>query len=155
MPDFFTTPGFLGTRATFYSDLTLILILLTMVLFTVGWQLAVHKKFSHHRWIQTSAVVINTAVILVVMIASFIIYIIPGIPSKLLEGNYGLTVVHAFVGTITMLLGVFIALRANGLVPKRFRFKNYKRFMRISYVLYLVAGVLGVFVYITTFMIPE
>jgi uncharacterized membrane protein YozB (DUF420 family) len=86
------------------------------------------------------------------MIASFIIYILPGIPGKLLEGTYGVTTVHAFIGMLGLLLGVFVVLRANKLVPKRLRFKNYKPFMRTSYILYMLATLIGVIVYVTVYV---
>jgi uncharacterized membrane protein YozB (DUF420 family) len=144
-------PGFLGTRAPLYADLALILILLTAVLFTIGWRLAVGRHLDAHRWIQTLAVIINTGVAVVVMIASFIIYILPGIPGKLLEGTYGITTVHAFVGTLALLLGVFVVMRGHEQVPKRLRFSNYKLFMRISYALYMLATLLGVIVYVAVY----
>ena len=149
-----TGAGFLGTRAPLHSDLSLILILFSALLFTIGWRLAVRKKFKIHRWIQTSAVILNTLVVLVVMIASFIIYILPGIPGKLLEGTYGVTTVHAFIGALGLLLGVFVVLRANGLLPKRLRFKNYKLFMRTSYALYMLATLVGVIVYVAVYIGP-
>ena len=151
MRDLLTRPGFLGTRAPFYADLTLLLILFTAILFTIGRQLAIRKNYEAHRRIQTAAVVLNSLVVLTVMIASFIIYILPGIPAKLLKETYGITTVHAFIGSISLLLGVFVMLRGNQFVPKRLRFKNYKLFMRTSYVLYMLATVSGVIVYLTVY----
>ncbi len=152
-----TGSGFLGTRAPFHSDLSLILILLSSGLFTIGWWLAVRKKFKAHRWIQTIAAILNTLVVLIVMIASFIIYILPGIPNKLFEGTYGVTTVHAFIGALGLLLGVFVVLRANKVkfVPKRLRFKNYKLFMRTSYGLYMLATLIGVIVYVAVYIGPD
>jgi uncharacterized membrane protein YozB (DUF420 family) len=149
-----TGSGFLGTRALLHSDLSLILILISAGLFTIGWRLAVRKNFEAHRWIQTSAAILNTIVVLVVMIASFIIYILPGIPGKFLEGTYGVTTVHAFIGALGLLLGVFVVLRANGLMPKSLRFKNYKLFMRTSYWLYMLATLIGVIVYVAVYIGP-
>jgi len=146
--------GFLGTRAPLHSDLSLILILFSAGLFTIGWRLAVRKNFKTHRWIQTTAAILNTVVVLVVMIASFIIYILPGIPGNLLDGTYGVTTIHAFIGGLGLLLGVFVVLRANGLVPKRLRFKNYKLFMRTSYALYMLATLIGVIVYVAVYIGP-
>jgi uncharacterized membrane protein YozB (DUF420 family) len=145
-------PGFLGTNAPFRIDLTLILILISAVLFTTGWILAIRKRYEAHRWVQTSAVILNTLVVLFTMISSFLIHILPGIPGKLNQGDYALTTVHALVGTVGMLLGVFIVLRGNKLVPKALRFRNYKLFMRTSYALYMLATFLGVIVYITVYV---
>jgi uncharacterized membrane protein YozB (DUF420 family) len=149
-----TGPGFLGTRAPLHSDLSLVLIVFSAVLFTTGWRLAVRKNFETHRWIQTTAAILNTIAVLVVMIPSFIIYILPGIPGKLLEDTYGVTTIHAFIGTLGLLLGVFVVLRANGLVPERLRFKNYKLFMRTSYALYMLATLVGVIVYVAVYVGP-
>ena len=96
---------------------------------------------------------LNAIVVLGVMINSFVIHILPGIPGKLLEGDYGVTTVHAIVGVIGLLLGVFVVLRGNKLVPKALRFKNYKLFMRTSYALYMLATFIGVIVYIAAFVI--
>jgi uncharacterized membrane protein YozB (DUF420 family) len=86
------------------------------------------------------------------MTGSFLIHIFPGIPAKLLEGSYGVTAVHAFVGLVGLLLGVFVVLRGNKLVPRALRFANYKAFMRVSYVLYMAATLIGVVVYVVAFV---
>ena len=153
MINFLNQPGFLQTHAPLLSDMTLILILLSAVLFTIGWQLARRKHFKAHRWVQTSAAILNAMVVLSVMVKSFDTHILPGIPGKLLEGDYGVTTIHAFVGAIGLLLGIFVLLRANGLMPKRLRFQNYKLFMRTSYVLYMLSTLLGVIVYIEVYVL--
>jgi uncharacterized membrane protein YozB (DUF420 family) len=146
-------PGFLGTNAPFISDLSMTLIVLTAILFTIGWQLARRKQFKAHRWVQTITAIINAIVVLGVMVKSFVTHILPGIPSKLLEGDYGVTTIHAIIGTIGLLLGIFVVLRGNNLVPKALRFKNYKLFMRTSYALYMLATLLGVIVYVLAFVL--
>jgi uncharacterized membrane protein YozB (DUF420 family) len=149
-----TGSGFLGTRAPLHSDLSLLLILFTALMFTAGWRLAVGKRFETHRWLQSAAAILNTIVVLAVMIASFFIYILPGLPGKFFEGTYGVTTVHALIGMLGLLLGVFEVLRANGLVPKRLRFKNYRLFMRTSYALYMLATLVGVIVYVAVYVLP-
>ena len=68
------------------------------------------------------------------------------------EGDYAVTTIHALVGMVGMVLGVFIVLRGNKLVPKALQFKNYKLFMRTSYVIYLLATLLGLIVYILVYV---
>jgi len=153
MNKFLNLSGFLGSNATFFSDLSLILILITATLFTIGWQLARRKLYEIHRWVQTVAASINTSVVLGVMIKSFVVHILPGIPGKLLDGDYGVTTVHAMVGTIGLVLGVFVVLRGNELVPRGLRFKNYKLYMRASYAFYMLATFIGVMVCIAAFVI--
>ena len=151
--NFLSQPGFLGTHAPLLSDLTLILILFTAVLFTIGWQLARHKHYKAHRWVQTVSASINAIVVLSIMVRSYVVHILPGIPARLLQGDYAVTTVHAIIGAISLLLGIFVVLRANKLVPKRLRFKNYKLFMRTAYGLYMLATLLGVFVYIEVYIL--
>ncbi len=153
MTDFYLWPGFLGTRATFGPDLALVLILLSSTLFTIGWQLAVHKHYDVHRWVQTSAAVINAAVVLVVMVGSFLGFLLPQISAHLAQPPVWVALVHACVGTICFLLGTFVVLRANKLVPKAWRFKNYKLFMRTSYSLYMLTTFIGIAVYVVTYML--
>ena len=151
--NFLNQPGFLGTHAPILSDLTLILILFTAVLFTIGWQLARHKHYVAHRWVQTTSASINAVVVLSIMVRSYVVHILPGIPTKLLQGDYVVTTVHAIIGAISLLLGIFVVLRGNNLVPKRLRFKNYKLFMRTAYVLYMLATLLGVLVYVEVYIL--
>jgi uncharacterized membrane protein YozB (DUF420 family) len=153
MLNFLNGPGFLGTHAPFISDLTLILILCTAVLFTIGWQMARRKRFEIHRWIQTATVCLNSVVVLSVMIRSFLVHILPGIPGRLLQGDYAVTTFHAIVGSLGLLLGIFVMLRGNGLVPRALRFRHYKPFMRTAYILYMLATLIGVIVYTEAFII--
>ncbi len=146
-------PGILGTCAPFVADLALILVSLSAIMLTIGWQLARHKHFGIHRWVQTSAVTLNTAVVGLVMLNAFLRRILPGLPSRLLEADYGVTTLHALVGAMGLLLGVFVVLRANGLVPRALQFENYKLFMRTAYALYMLASALGILVYARTYML--
>ena len=152
MKDLLNGPGFLGTNATFRPDVTLVLILVTAVLFTIGWQLAVRKRYAAHSRVQTVTAALNAVVVLSTMITSFWVFILPGIPGKLLEGSYGVTTVHAVVGMIGLVLGVFVVLVGNELVPKGLRFTNYKLFMRTSYALYMASTLIGVVVYVVVYV---
>ena len=152
MDNLFKGQGFLGTNAPLVSDVSLLVTLLTAVLFTLGWWLALRKRYNAHQWVQTSAVILNTIVALVVMVSSFVIFILPGIPAKLGEGSYGITTVHALVGLVSVILGIYVVLVGNRLLPKKLRFRSYKRWMRTSYALYILATLLGIIVYIIVFV---
>jgi uncharacterized membrane protein YozB (DUF420 family) len=151
--DLYHQPGFLGTRAFFLADLSLTLILLSAVLFTIGVALARRKQFTAHRWMQTSAAAVNAVAVLWVMLGSFFGYTLPDVPLKFANPTVRVTTAHAAVGMIGFLLGVFVVLRGNGLVPRALRFKNYKLFMRISYALYMLATLGGVMVYLVTYVL--
>jgi uncharacterized membrane protein YozB (DUF420 family) len=146
-------PGFLGTHAPLISDLTLILISLTAILFTIGWQLARHGRYEVHRWVQTVTAALNAIVVLGVMVNSYVTHILPGIPARLMEDDYGITTVHAVVGMMGLLLGLFVVLRGNGLVPGPLRFQNYKLFMLTAYALCMLATLLDVTVYIRGYVL--
>jgi uncharacterized membrane protein YozB (DUF420 family) len=148
MKSFLSQPGFLGTNASIISDISLVLIIFTAILFTIGSILARSKHFKAHQWVQTLAVILNAIVVILVMIKPFIVYFIPQIPAKLLQKLYAITTFHALIGTIALVFGIFVVLRGNNLVPKGLRFKNYKLYMWISYGFYLLTTITGVFVYI-------
>ncbi len=152
MADYLTSPGFLGTRATLRSDLTLVLTLFTALLFTIGFVLARKKLFTYHRWVQTGAVILNSIVALGSMTFSYIVNILPGIPAKLGQGDYAVTSLHGILGAIAFLFGVFVTLRGNELVPRKLRFDNYKPFMRWAYWLYMLATASGTAIYIIIFV---
>jgi uncharacterized membrane protein YozB (DUF420 family) len=149
--DLYHLPGFLGTKAHFLSDLTLVLIILSAVLLTLGVRLAIQKRYETHRWIQTSAVVLNAIVIIGVMIGSFRGYYLPEIPNRIAEPSIAVTTLHALIGVFGFLFGTFVMLRGNNLVPKFLKFSNYKLFMRISYAIYMLASISGVFVYLVEY----
>lgn len=152
MTDFLTEPGFLGTKATLRSDLTLVLIILTAVLFNIGFILARRGQFTIHHWVQTSAVILNSLVVLISMVTSYIIHILPGIPGKLGQGDYALTTAHGIIGAIAFLMGVFILLGTQKHVPEGLRITNYKVVMRWGYGLYMLATAFGILLYYIVFV---
>ena len=145
-------PGFLGTNAPFISDLSLVLMLLAVGTLTYGRYLARNKRYRAHGWIQTAGVALSALVAVTFMLYSFLKHILPGVPSKLLEGDYGLSTLHALTGSAAVLLGVFVVLRGHNLVPKAMRFRNYTAFMRSSYTIYLLATLLGLAIYVLVFV---
>ncbi|HET6319631.1 MAG TPA: plastocyanin/azurin family copper-binding protein [Chloroflexota bacterium] len=151
--------GFLGTNASLVSDLSLVLGILVAVFLTIGVAMAVRKKFHAHRWIQSAAVTLNVLQVAIVMLGSFARSAAPGIPSRLNDSYYAVALGHGLLGLTTLLLGVFIAIRANELLPpflRKLRFHNFKLFMRTAYGLYLLSTALGVSAYVTWYVVkPE
>jgi plastocyanin len=142
--------GFLGTNASLLSDVSLSLGVLVALTLTVGVIMARRKKIQAHRWIQSTAVTLNVMQVLVVMVGSFMKSAAPGVPSRVGEPYYAVAIIHGLLGLGTLLLGVFIAIRANELLPPflhRLRFHNFKLFMRTAYGLYMLSTALGVAVY--------
>jgi uncharacterized membrane protein YozB (DUF420 family) len=152
MTEFLHRPGFLGTSANFAADLTLVIMLLIATLFTVGVVLAVRGRYQAHRWVQTGAASLNAIMVLWMMILPFRDFVTPGIPGQLNERFFAVSSLHGLIGALALGFGLFVTLRGNELVPERLKFRNYKRFMRVSYGLYMLATVIGVWVYFTWFV---
>ena len=153
MPEVLYGPGFLGTNAPFISDLSLVVMVVSATLFTMGRHLARTGRYNAHRWVQTAGVGLTTIVAVGFMLSSFIRHILPGVPSKLLEDDYGVSTLHSVVGTLAVLLGVFVVLRGHNLLPKPWRFNNYKPVMRLAYGMYMLATLLGLTVYVLVFVL--
>jgi len=147
MTEFLHQPGFLGTQANMAADITLVAMLAIAALFTTGFAMALRKKYEVHRWIQTTAGVLNIGMVLWMMVLPFRDFILPGIPARLGERFYWITTLHATFGATAVTFGAFVMLRGNRLVPKALRFTNYKLFMRTAYALYMATTLIGIFVY--------
>jgi uncharacterized membrane protein YozB (DUF420 family) len=145
-------PGFLGTHGTLGSDLSLVVALAAAATLTVGWRLAVARRYDTHRWVQTTAVCLNLIPVAVWMIRFFVLYVLPEIPARLSNGTYALTTIHGIVGAIGVALGVFIIIRANQLAAKRQSLARYKTLMRMAYVVYMLGTALGVAVYYVVYV---
>jgi uncharacterized membrane protein YozB (DUF420 family) len=153
MTEILHLPGFLGTSANFAADMTLVLMVLISILFTIGFWLARKRKYQAHRWVQTTAVFLNAVFVLWMMILPFRDFVIRDMGGPRPGIFYGVTMIHALTGAIAFPFGVFVALRGNELVPQALKFNNYKLFMRTAYGLYLVATIIGILVYITWFVL--
>jgi len=152
MTELFHQPGFLGTSANWAADMTLIVMILIALIFTLGAWMAVRGKYGVHRVLQTTAVILNLILVLWMMVLPYRDFVAPGIPQNLNDRFYSITTLHAILGFAALVLGIFITLRANGLMIKPLRFDNYKLFMRISYGLYMLATLVGIWVYFTWFV---
>jgi uncharacterized membrane protein YozB (DUF420 family) len=139
--------GFLRAESSIGADITLIVILIAFVMLTVGVVLARSKRYTAHRWLQTAAVILFAVPVVVWMIRSYWLYVRPGLPDNLSETNNVLTTAHGVVGLVGVVLGLFVVIRANQLMARGESVAHYKPWMRASYVVYLLATVLGVWVY--------
>ena len=143
--------GFLTTRSSLGADLSLLLSALVIVLLTTGFVLVRRRRYDAHRWLQTSAVILNAILVAFWMAVSFARFILPGIPGTLSEHGHALAAVHAVVGIAGVALGVFIVVRANQLTRRGESVGRYKTTMRVAYGVYLAAFVLGVVLYVVTY----
>jgi uncharacterized membrane protein YozB (DUF420 family) len=126
--------------------------LLIALIFSIGAWMAVRGKYAVHRLLQTTAVILNLILVLWMMILPYRDFVAPGLPQRINERFYFVTTLHALLGFSALVLGIFVTLRGNGLMIKPLRFNNYKLFMRISYGLYMLATLVGIWVYFTWFV---
>jgi plastocyanin/uncharacterized membrane protein YozB (DUF420 family) len=144
--------GFLGTDASLTADLSLVFGLAVATLLTIGVLLARQRRIGAHRTVQSSAVALNVLQVGVVMLGSFAKSVAPGLRDQLGDSYVAVAAGHGILGTVTLLFGVFVALRANELVPGFLRFHNYKLFMRTAYGLYMAATLAGVALYVNWYV---
>jgi uncharacterized membrane protein YozB (DUF420 family) len=140
------------TGAHLAATVTLLLSLLAAALFTVGWRLARRKRFEAHRWVQTGVVSPNAVLVLTWMVRSLVDNVVPHLPEKLGESSYLTATVHAVVGIIGLVVGVYVVLVGNKLLPEGLRFTDYKAFMRSAYALYMLGTLSGVILYAVAYV---
>jgi plastocyanin len=110
----------------------------------VGAVLARLRRFRVHGWLQGAIVALNALLIAVVMIPAFYRYF----PTR--TSDTRVVLVHAIAGSIAELLGLYVVLCAGlGWLPLRFRFTNYRAWMRLTLAAWLVAFGLGAWTYQT------
>jgi uncharacterized membrane protein YozB (DUF420 family) len=140
--------GFLGTAAPRHADLVLLVEIGMGLALLFGAVLARRREFLAHAWWQSSVVVLNVAIVLLVMVPSFHVHVSQNIPAKLGKAYYALATAHAALGSITEIAGLYIALAAGtNILPQRFRLTKYKLWMRTVLVLWWLVILLGVATY--------
>ncbi|HKP84626.1 MAG TPA: DUF420 domain-containing protein [Blastocatellia bacterium] len=147
--------GFLGTGATFRADLNLVVQIAMGLALLVGMFLARKKNFRAHKYCQSSVMALNLLMIFLIMAPSFHRQVEPQLPGGLREAYYLVPYVHAILGTIAELLGIYIVLvAATKLVPRRLRFDRYRPWMRTCLALWWVVILIGIGTYYTWYVKP-
>jgi hypothetical protein len=97
--------GFLGTAASAYADMTLLLEIGMGVGLLIGALLARRRRYRGHAWCQSVIVLLNLGVAVFTMIPSFRVHVSPKIPLKLGKAYYALATAHAALGSMTEIAG--------------------------------------------------
>jgi Ca2+/H+ antiporter len=140
--------GFLGTAATFSADLVLLLELAMGLALLAGALLARLRKFQAHAWCQSTAVLLNAAVIALVMVPSFSRHVWPRIPLKIGKSYYAMATAHAALGAIVECAALYILLAAGTtLMPEKLRLARYKLWMRAVLIAWWAVILLGASTY--------
>lgn len=147
--------GFLGTGATFRADLNLVVQVAMGMALLAGMVLARQKRFGAHKYCQSSVMLLNAVMIALIMAPSFSHQVAPQIPGGLKDSYYSVAVIHAGLGTLAELLGLYIVLvAATNLLPAGLRFQNYKPWMRTELTLWWVVVLIGLGTYYVWYMAP-
>lgn len=152
MDNLMHAPGFLGTNANFAADATLLIMLTTAIIFSIGFYLARKQSYGRHKWVQTLGAALNLIMVLWMMLLPFRDFIIRDKGGPREGFFYAVTAFHALVGLSATIFGLYVVLRGHKLMPKVLSFNNYKPYMRLAYALYLAATILGVAVYLIWFV---
>jgi len=152
--DLATAPGFLGTRASVLSDLSLLAALLILAGLLVGYAAARSKNIPAHQYIQTGMVLLFLVLIVFIMEVSFWSNVSPGLPARIGEAAYGLPAVHAALGGLAELSGLYLILHMNGWIPKALQVRRWKTLMRATLVLYILVAALGTATYVIWYVSP-
>jgi|GEM_PF-508259 len=152
MDEFLHQPGFFGTSANRAGDITLSVMILVAILLTIGVGLALKRRYEAHRRVQSVAVALASIMVLWMMIFPFIDFVISDFMQTRSVKFYLVSALHGLIGLPAFIFGGFVALRGNNLVPERFKFRNYKRYMRIAYALYILTILAGIWLYFTWYV---
>lgn len=111
----------------------------------VGMFLARRKKFTAHGFCQASVMVLNLALIFSVMVPSFHRQVQPELSRHLSRSDVLIPFLHAMLGTIVELNGLYIILVAGtNIIPKALRFDRYRPWMRTQLALWWITIFFGI-----------
>lgn len=144
-------PGILGTKASLIYDVNFILQTAIVILILVGYLFMREKKLVRHGTIMTSAVIVHAILIIFVMGPSFIIYF-----GLLVSPPFNLgilvTWIHAILGIISTVLGIFIVTKWNLRKPSALTCIQRKKWMKPTMITWVSALILGLSFYVLYYL---
>jgi len=148
--------GFLGTWAGFPADLNLVIQLFMGVSLIAGTLLARAKRYVAHGVCQTAVVLLNLVMIAVFMAPSFGERVMPRLSTHLAKRHYAIATLHAALGTVAELLGIYILLAAGtNILPRSWRFTRWRLWMRIELILWWLVIFMGILTYYVWYAAPR
>jgi uncharacterized membrane protein YozB (DUF420 family) len=147
--------GFLGTQASFATDLNLVIQLVMGIALVAGTFLARAKRYKVHGACQATVLILNLVMIAVVMWPAFFALVTPRIPARLLRRSVAIPALHGILGAIAEMLGLYIVLVAGtNVIPKAWRFTRWKLWMRSEMALWGVVLIIGFGTYYVWYVAP-
>ncbi|MFB3920302.1 MAG: DUF420 domain-containing protein [Terriglobia bacterium] len=137
------------------AELNLILQAALAVAMTVGVICVRRTYYRAHGRIQASVVTLNLVVIGALMLPYFPRNLLRKAPSVFTRPYIAVVAVHALFGAAAELLGLYVVLSAGTrLLPQRFRLRNYRLWMRATFMLWWVSILTGATVYYVWYLAP-
>jgi hypothetical protein len=138
-------PGFI-TPNLLSADFNLALEILLVLGLTVGAFLARRGSIEAHRVNQTIWVLVNGALVLFLMLQSMSEVKVTK-PADLADVRIAVTWVHAIVGTLAFIAGIWLVLQMNNILPVRWRITWWKKLMWLTLAGYWIVAILGIVTY--------
>jgi uncharacterized membrane protein YozB (DUF420 family) len=148
--------GFLGTWASFSSDLNLVVQIAMGISLIAGGFLARAKRYVAHGACQATILVLNLVMIALVMEPPFDQHVMPRLATHFGKRYYTVAGAHGVLGVVTEFLGLYILLVAGtNVVPQSWRFTRWKLWMRIELALWWIVIFTGTLTYYVWYAAPH
>src|SRR5256885_3413813 len=155
MFSFLLMKGFLRTGATFGADLNLVVQFIMGAALLAGAALAKKKRYTAHGICQTTVLLLNLIMIVLVMLPSFRLQVVPAIPRVFRKRYYTVAAIHGLLGVAAQLLGLYIILVAGtNIVPQSLRFSRWKLWVRAELMLWSAVLLSGLRTYFVWYIAP-
>ena len=136
-------------RLNLHAQIALVLLL------SIGVLLARVKRFRLHAILQSAVVLLNLGYILRIMLPSLRHQLPASYPMSRKDLPVAIVLLLSFVGSLAWLMALYVILVAGTpLIPRRFCFSNYRRWMWAVFVLWWAAFLLGCLVYYQWYVNP-
>ena len=147
--------GFLGTPASFSADLNLTVQVALVMGLMAGALLARAKRYRAHGACMVAVLLLNLVMIALVMSPSFYELVLPRLVRRPERPSVVIAAAHGALGLVAELLGLYIAMVAGtDRIPVRWRFKNWRAWMRAEFVIWWAVVILGIATYIEWYGVP-
>jgi hypothetical protein len=137
--------GFLGPGALI-ADVNLALNVVLVLGLTFGAWLARRGRIEAHRINQTIWVLVNAALVTFIMLSSMQDVKVDSL-AALGDTRVWLTWLHATIGTLTLIAGLWLVLQMNDLIPSALHVRAWKTLMRWTLAGYWAVALLGMWMY--------
>ena len=143
--------GFLGTDASFITDITLLAEIIFFVAVCLGVVAQRRGRYKLHDWIQTPVVILNLLLIIFVMVSSFVGQrVVSTLPQRPTDAYYLVVAIHAALGLIAEGLAIYALLAGHKILPRKIGRLRY--WMWATFGFWTAALIAGVATYYIWYM---